>query len=225
MLQKIRRRDLILLSGLISLACFSMITVLLLILRSQPEPAVSAPTANGGTPGPAPTHTVTFVQVTGLSQYPLAEAAAIAWAADAQLVSANADWPRVLEIGQVGQPTTWNYRFYSPAKKRLFFVFVEPDETVRTIEHRIPVTLPPATVDLEEWQVDSPVALAVWLDYGGSKLLRNNPGLEVVAQLRRVNNNPDPVWMVIGLDKRTDDLHVVVVDATQGAVVTTSPES
>jgi hypothetical protein len=226
MLQKIHRRYIILLIGALSLACFSLIIVTFLILQNQPVVAgeVATPTGPTPTPGPQPTHTVTFVQITGLGQYPLAEAAAKSWATDAQLVSANADWPQILSIEQMGTPTTWNYRFYSPTKERLFFVLVEPDGQLRTVEHQIKVTLPPKEITMDSWGVDSAAALAVWLDYGGSKLLRSNPGLEVVAQLRMMNNNPNPVWIVVGFDRRTEDVHVIVVDANQGAVVTTSPE-
>lgn len=162
MLQKIRRRDLILLSGAFSLACFSLIVVVLLILRSQPAPLNSASTQGAeaaSTPGPQPTHTVTFVEITGLSQYPPAEAAAKAWATDAQLVSANANWPQILNMGQMGEPVTWNYRFYSPAKERLFFALVDPDGRLRMIEHRIPVTLPPPP---SPWRVGASIARPPW---------------------------------------------------------------
>lgn len=202
-----------------------MIVVMMLILRAQSafeDTAAGGPTA---TPGPAPTHTVTYVQVTGLTQYPLAEAAASGWAADARLVSANADWPQVISLDQIGTPTEWTYRFYSPEKKRLFFAIVSPAGQVQTIEHAIEVTLPPRTLDLETWSVDSPAALAIWLDYGGSQLLRTNPGLELVIQLRSIGATSRPVWMVVGLDERTQNVHVTAVDAGEGAVVTASPES
>ena len=226
MLQKIRRRDIILLIGVMSLACLSMIIVALLILRTRPVPAEATPVPIGptSTPGPAPTHTVSFVQITGLSQYPLAETAAKNWATDAELVSANADWAQILNINQIGEPATWTYRFYSPAKKRLFFALVSANGQLRTVEHRVPITLPPKTIPMDSWGVDSSSALAVWLDYGGERLVRSNPGFEMVVQLRAVNQSPNPVWMVVGLDKRTEDLHVIVVDATDGAVVTTSPD-
>ncbi len=227
LLQRIRRRDIILLTGAISLACFSLIVVAMIILRSQsalgdPEAVSSSATP---TPGPKPTHTVTYVQITGLTQYPLAEAAAQAWSDDAKLVSANADWPQIINMDQIGSPTAWTYRFYSTEKERLFFAVVEPGGAVRTIEHGVRVTLPPRTIDLAAWSIDSPSALAIWLDYGGSRLLRTNPGLELVVQLRTLSSSPDPVWMVVGLDNRTEDIHIIAVDANEGAVVTTSPES
>jgi hypothetical protein len=208
-----------------SLACFSILVVVMLVLGSQPSvvnPAEESPGLSK-TPGPEPTHTVTYVEVTGLNQYLLAESAARTWAADAQLVSANADWPKVFNLDQVGEPVSWTYRFYSPGKKRLFFAVVEPDGQVQTIEHVVPITLPPQPITTDDWVMDSPAALAIWLDYGGHQMLRTNPGLELLAQLRSVSNHPRPVWMIVGLDSRTEDVLTVVIDANQGTVVTSQP--
>jgi hypothetical protein len=200
----------------------SVIAVAFLLLRYQTQ---VGPTALVSTPGPQPTHTVTYVQVTGLSQYQPAQAAAQVWAEDAQLAGANATWPKILTKEQIGEPTTWTYRFYSPAKKRLFFVTVEPDGRTEAIEHAIEVTLPPRPLATDGWATDSSAALAIWLDYGGEKMLRNNPGLELLIQLRSVSNNPNPVWMVVGLNNQTQQTHAVLIDANQGIVTTTSPGS
>ena len=217
-LQRVRRQDLILLTGVLSLACLSVITAGLLILRYQPVSG-GQQIAGDVTPGPQPTHTVTYVQVTGLSQYALAEVEARAWAADAQLVSASAHWPRVINKDQVGEPGPWTYRFYSPGRERLFMVKVEPDGQIRAFEHVVQITLPPLLLATDVWSIDSPAALAIWLDGGGAELVRRNPGLEVLIQLRTLNNYPAPVWMVIGVDKRTQDMHMMVIDAGEGTVV------
>jgi hypothetical protein len=224
MLQKIRRRDIILLSWVFLLACFSVLVVTILILRNQPGRIdLAAGPGPTSTPGPEPTHTVSFVQVTGMNRYSLAENAARAWAADAQLVSANANWPRVTRLDHVGEPASWTYRFYSPGQERLFFVDIQPDGQLQTIEHAIPITLPPSLIPADAWVIDSPAALAIWLDYGGSQMLRTNPGLELLVQLRRVGHYPDPVWMIVGLDSRTEDVLMVMIDANQGVVVSTQP--
>ncbi len=221
MMQRIRRQDLILLAGVFSLACFSVIVVGLLILRYQPVGGASIEPSS--TPGPQPTHTVTFGQITGLSQYGLAEAEARVWAPDAQLASANAHWPRIIYENQIGEPGQWTYRFYSPDKQRMFIVKVEPDDRIRAFQHVALITLPPNVLDTDDWSIDSPSALAIWLDYGGADLVRRNPGLEVLVQLRHLDSRyPNPVWMVTGTDKRTQDLHVGVVDASEGTVILTN---
>lgn len=221
--QRVRRRDLILLAGALSLACVSAMAVMIWVLQSQPR-AQSLP-GGAGLPQPQPTHTVAFVQVTGLNQSEPARAAAQAWASDAQLVSANASWPKVVNKAQVGEPTLWTYRFYSPAKARLLFVSVAPEGQLDRIEHVAPVTLPPRTIVADSWVIDSSAALAIWLDYGGDKVLGNNPGLEMLIQLRGVSNNPNPIWMVIGLNNQTQETHTVVIDAQQGIVTTVQPGS
>lgn len=224
-LQKLHRRDLILLTGVLALACVTVLTVMFLVLRYQPEADAIPQTAAVTQPGPQPTHTVSFVQVTGLSQYALVSAAAQSWAADAQLISANATWPKVISRELVGEPTTWTYRFYSPEKARLFFALVSPEGEVETIEHVVPVTLPPPPIEAGAWLIDSPAALAIWLDNGGAKVLGSNPGLEMVIQLRRVPHNPNPVWLVAGLNNQTEQIHTVSIDANQGIVTTIQPGS
>ena len=207
--------------GLSSLACVSLITVMLLILRFQPL-TETVSTTSFDVPGPQPTYTVAYMQITGLSQYALAEAEAAAWAVDAQLVSANSSWPFVLNVEEIGLPSEWTYRFYSPDKERLFVVKVEPGGQTRSFEHVVKIILPPPTLGADAWLIDSPTALATWLDWGGADLVHKNPGLEVLAQLRYVNNYKQPVWMIIGADQRTQDIHVVLIDAYEGGVVSTN---
>ncbi|MCB0224519.1 MAG: hypothetical protein KDI02_12575 [Anaerolineae bacterium] len=221
LLQRLRRRDIILLTGLSTFACFVVVIVALLILRYQPVNSATSSAVVKMVPTVLPVHTVTFTQITGLSQFQPAWAAGQAWAADAQLIAASASWPGVLSVGQVGEPVQWSYRFYSPSLQRLLITKVEPDNQVTTVEHVGKITLPPPILDTDSWLIDSPAALAIWLDYGGAELLRRNPGLELLVQLRTIKNYPGPVWMVIGLDKRTQDIFVVVIDAAEGTVVST----
>lgn len=218
LLQRLRRRDIILLAGLSTFACFVVIIVALLILRYQPINSTTSAVVET-VPTVLPIHTVTFTQITGLTQFQPAQTASQDWAADAQLISASANWPGVLSVGQVGEPVEWSYRFYSPSLKRLLITKVEPDNQLTNVEHIGKITLPPPTLTTESWLIDSSAALAIWLDYGGAELLRRNPGLELLVQLRAIKDYPGPVWMVIGLDKRTQDIFVVVIDAAEGTVV------
>ena len=197
----------------------------LLILRFQSARATPAELPPGVSSGPQPTHTVEYVQITALNQYAPAEARALAWAADAQLVSANANWPGVINEQQIGQPGEWTYRFYSPGKERLYIVKVSAEGKVRGIEHVVKITLPPPILGTGNWVVDSPTALAIWLDYGGAELVRRNPGLEVLIQLRHLTGYDNPVWAVIGTDSRTQDIKIVVIDITNGVVVSTNSSS
>jgi hypothetical protein len=221
-LQRVRRRDLIILSGVITLACISVLVVLWLIWPDQALEVAGPGQTPTPTPGPQPTHTVSYVQTTGLGQFKLAQGAAQGWSNDAQLVSANTNWPQIFSKDQVGAPSEWTYRFYSPGKARLFNVKVQPDGQVQSFEHLVEITLAPPALDTSAWVMDSPAALAIWLDYGGAELIRRNPGLEVLIQLRHLNKYPEPVWMVIGSDQRSQKVQIVVIDVKAGKVVTTT---
>ncbi|MFN8453598.1 MAG: hypothetical protein U0401_02825 [Anaerolineae bacterium] len=59
------------------------------------------------------------------------------------------------------------------------------------------------------------------MDNGGDKMVGENPGLEMMIQLRTLNDKPNPVWMVIGLNNQTEEVHNVVIDANQGSVTVT----
>ncbi|MEW5961293.1 MAG: hypothetical protein AB1801_26515, partial [Chloroflexota bacterium] len=125
-------------------------------------------------------------------------------------------------LDQIGRPAVWSYHFYSPERQRLYIIRVDPDGQINTFEHIRKITLPPPLLAADSWVIDSPAALAIWLDHGGARLVQRNPGLEVLIQLRPLKNQPNPVWMVIGSDKRTGDLHIVAVEAGEGKVVSTS---
>lgn len=219
-LQRLRRRDLIVLTGLLFFASVVVAAVVLLILSSQPA-GLQISSQPAGAPRVEPVHTVTFTQVTGLTQFNQAQPAGQAWAADAQLVGVSAVWRNVYSVGQVGEPTEWSYRFFSPSRARLFVVKIGPDYQLLTFEHVARISPTPPTLAPDEWLIDSPAALAIWLDYGGAELLRRNPGSEVLAQLRTINNHAGPVWLVVGLDNRTQASHTVIIDAIEGEVVST----
>lgn len=193
------------------------------ILRSQgltfrPAGQQTPPANAPATPG----YTVAYLDVTGLVQYTPAHAAALEWAGDAQLVSASSNWPGVLTIEEVGKPSVWLYRFYSPTHKRILFVTVYPDGQVDTLEHRPEITLPPRIVDTGTWLTDSPTALAWWLEAGGAEMLRAHPGMELLIQLRETSDANGPAWLVTGVDERTEDILNVVIDANLGVVTRTN---
>jgi hypothetical protein len=210
-----KRRDLILLLGLWSVACIAVFVVGWFIL-SRPSPGAGPGQGSADRPR---IYTVEHTEVTSLKQYPLAEAAAQKWAADAQLISANTSWPEILSLAQVGEPTPWSYHFYSPAQKNLLLVIVDPGGGVTTIEHRVNMSLPRPPIQADTWLVDSPTALAIWLDYAGDSMLQTSPGFELMIQLRQEATGP--VWAVVGLDKRTGNIHGVRIDAHNGAATIT----
>jgi hypothetical protein len=210
---RLRRRDiLLLLVGWVFVAV--VLVTLVVVLRSQG----SAPA--GGVPGPVPTYTVVFTQVTARGLYPAAEGAALAWQPDAQLVSLTATW-RGTAVDQVGAPVEWVFRFYSPSRRLYYFVTVMPDGQVQSIEHARQVDLPPPVIPVEAWRLDSAEALATWLDHGGGAMLGARPGIEVSAQLNVPTPGGDPTWAVVGFDVGSDDFLTVMIHADSGEVLQT----
>ena len=223
MLQQLRRRDLIVLMGVLTLLCvaaFGAGYAVYAVLQNQTDNGSTLPVAEAGQTEIQ--HTINNLDVTGLTQYPLAKEAAQGWANDIELIAAGSDWPTVLAVDQVGEPSSWGYRFYSPSKKQMLFVTVEPDGQVETIEHKPEITLPPRIVDTNNWLFDSPTALALWLDFGGADMLAANPGMELLAQLRVTGDTGGPAWLVTGVDQRTEEMLMVVVDAQKGVVTRSS---
>ena len=209
---KLRARELVLLIvGWLFAA--AVLVVLVLVFRSQ----VSEST---GVPQPVATHTVVYTQVTARSQYPTAEATALAWQPDAQLVSLTATW-RETAVNLVGSPIEWVFRFYSPSRQHYYFVTIAPDGRVQGVEHARPVDLPPPLIPGDAWQVDSVAALATWLDYGGGAMLGANPGIEVSAQLNVPTPGGDPTWAVVGFDPGSNDFLTVMIHADSGEVLET----
>lgn len=215
MFQNIRRRDIVLLVGLFSLAGVIIITIGLLILRDAGQQTLEPVAVDEALLNYQIAHTET----TGLHQFQLAQQVALQWANDAALIFASASWSQVTAIEQVGQPGEWVYHFYSPQKARKLFVTVQPDNTVQTIQHAIQVTLPPVTVPTENWVIDSPDALATWLSNGGDQMVFNNPNLELIAQLRNVRGSGRPIWMVVGLDRQSGTTHSILIEAKGGKLI------
>lgn len=209
---KLRARDILLV--LVAWVFVAIVLAAMFVgFRSRSSQAV-------GAPRPVPTYTVTFAQVTARSLYPAAEALALAWQPDAQLVSLTATW-RDTAVNLVGQPTEWVFRFYSPSGRHYYFAAVKPDGQAWGVEHARQVDLAPPVLPAGAWHVDSVEALTTWLDYGGGAMLGDKPGIEVSAQLNVPGEGGDPIWAVVGYDTLYNDYLTVMIHADSGEVLKT----
>ncbi len=173
----------------------------------QPNVTATPTLATAYTPAPS--------EVTALTLYPLAQKEASGWRNDAQLVSCRGTWEQTA-INLVGKPIEWDYRFYSAEAKLLYFVTVTPDGRVNGTQHLGSVNRPPPGLPVDDWKVDSPAALANWLNAGGGHFLGSRPGIELVAQLSVRSADSDPEWTVVGYDRSTEDYFSVAVQARTG---------
>jgi hypothetical protein len=213
-LVKLKRREVLILAALwiVVGGLICGVTAWLLASRPAVQLGLGEPTA---TPSPAPTYTVQFVQVTARQLYPAAEALARAWEPDAQLAGVNASWPATA-VDQVGNPTDWSYRFYSPARSRLYLVGVSSAGQAVGMEHLGRETSAPSVINLDKWKVDSSEAIAHWLDNGGGALLSQSANIEVTMQLGVEPEAGQTVWFVTGSGGSEGQGLALKVDAATG---------
>ncbi len=212
---KLRRSDIILIVGFWIIGCALLGTVGYFILSPGITPRNSAP--GEAVIAPQATVTVTFSQVTAKNMQAAAQAKLSQWAADAQLFAVTGTWEDAT-VDAVGSPTFWTYRYYSPSRKRFFFITVNPDGSVMGTLHGERIYTTPYAVPAENWAIDSPAAVNTWLNYGGLSLISAIPGIQVVAQLQISEPNTPLQWTVAGYDKTTKMYHTVFIDAQTGAV-------
>jgi len=212
---KLRRSDVILIIGFWIIGCALLGTVGYFILypgiAPQPAPPAEAVIA------PQATVTVVFTQVTAKTMQAVAQTKLSQWATDAQLFAVTATWENAT-IDSVGEPTFWTYRYYSPSRKRFFFITVGTDGSVMGTTHGERIYNAPYPVPTENWVVDSPEAVNTWLNYGGVALITAAPNIQVVAQLQVNEPNSPLLWTVAGYDKNTKMYHTVFIDARTGKV-------
>jgi uncharacterized iron-regulated membrane protein len=213
-----RREILYLLVGWLLVCMALMVGVYWFVQRNGPT---ALPVAEAGPPVPQATYTVEISSRTARELLPLAQDKANFWQADSQLVSATANWEE-MSINLIGKPVAWTFRFYSPGVKRYYFVTVQADGRADGVSHGEPARRDPQLVVVDQWAVDSPQALNLWLNYGGSQMLTDTPGIRVVAQLK-APNEPDapPTWTVAGYDSQGEAYHTVFINAQSGEVFDT----
>lgn len=210
----LRRREIILIGGFWLVGCALLAVVVYFgVLRVEP------PGSSANAPRPQATITVVYNQVTAQSSQGVAfEQARRLWQEDAQLMAVTSTWEKTA-LGEVGQPTTWTYRFYSPAARRMFFVTITPEgELIGTLHGEHIYNEPPA-IPVDQWQMDSPEAISAWLNYGGATMLAAMPGIQVVAQLQVRNKDSPLTWTIAGYDRISQNYHSIFIDAQSQEVI------
>ncbi len=212
---KLRRSDIILIAGFWIIGCALLGTVGYFILYPGITPSPAAPA--DAIIAPQATVTVVFTQVTAKTMQAAAQQKLSQWATDAQLFAVTATWENAT-LDTVGEPTFWTYRYYSPSRKRFFFVTVGTDGSVMGTTHGERIYNAPYPLPTENWTVDSPAAVNTWLNYGGTALISGIPEIQVVAQLQVSEPGAPLQWTVAGYDKNTKLYHTVFIDANTGKV-------
>lgn len=211
---KLRRREIILIAGFWLVGCALLTGVFYTIIFSN-LPADSQP---GKITAPQATYTLVHTQVTAKSMEYATESKLSLWAEDAQLYSVAGTWEQT-ELGRVGEPTIWTYRYYSPGQKRLFFITVNPYGETMGISHGERVYKPPIPISAEDWVLDSAEAVNLWLNYGGSAMLTALPGSYVITQLKASTAEDPLTWTVSGYDQPTKHFHTIFINAKTKEII------
>jgi len=172
---------------------------------------LTAPSGTGALlPARQRAYSAPVAAVTAKSAYGLAQETALKWQADAYLVSVSATW-RQATLNMFRDPVAWGLQFYSPSTNRLHIYVVSGGEVKSLRESRSSYQL--AAVTDETWQVDSPQALAEWLNAGGGRFLQTHTLADVWATLRYDKKQGQVMWNISGLDSAGNDFLSLPVKA------------
>lgn len=199
-----RRQWLIL--GSLALVVIALLIALMYVLLTAP----SGTSELLPSPLPRETFELPVAAVTARSAYGLAQETALKWQGDAYLVSASASWLNTT-LDLFREPVPWAFQFYSPSAGQLQVLSISGGEAKVLRESFAAYVLP--AVSTEAWPIDSPQALAAWLNAGGGRFLRTHTLVDVHATLRYDKEKAQVMWFVTGLESEGDKFFPHSVEA------------
>lgn len=205
----IRRRDILILVGFWVAGC-AVVALLIGLFYANSSPQTVTQ------PEPVATYTVQFTADTAKSAYVQALAKGQDWSDDVKLVALSTRWNNAT-IDVLGQANSWDFRFYSPGRERIYFVVITPEDKILGQAHFKKLRQSPYLVNPSEWEIDSDEALGIWLNNGGGPFLEAYPENQVEIMLRQTNRGP--VWEVIGISADQSQLFYVPISATSGVIL------
>ena len=151
--------------------------------------------------------------------YEQVRAAAQAEAADAQPVSASAQWQAVSKEQLLDGASNWSFVFYSPADGSSLDVIASTEAAQVVNQTRVWVT--PKVLDEGAWQAGPRDALLAFLAYGGQAFLDEHP--QAVVNLHLAESSAgDPVWTIVALNPEDRSLLSTMIDANTGQILSLS---
>ena len=108
-----------------------------------------------------------------------------------KLVGLSAHWSAAT-IDTLNQTKIWDFRFFSPERRRIFLVNVTLDKEVSGQAHlyKVKGTNKPSIINPDDWIVDSDEAILTWLNQGGGFFLETFPGSQVQVIFRQPPSRP-----------------------------------
>lgn len=176
----------------------------------------SCTTATPTSPSPQPT-----VQTVELwPAYQQAQAAAWTEAADAELVSASAQWQGREATDPLARTVFWSFVFYSPTQRAA--VDVTADAAGARVVNRTEIWTPPQPLAVGRWREGPQDALSIFLAYGGEEFLSQHPEAVVTLHLG-ADEDGKPVWDLGALDIGSRESLSVRIDAESLQVLSVLP--
>lgn len=159
-----------------------------------------------------PVESVTSPRMTAKGSHQVAEAVALSWAEDAQLVSLSATW----DAGEAfqGGEGDWSLVYYSPRKTATALVSVHGGQASLIDAHG--VTQPIGAPQSSNWRIDSAMVISRLREAGGNEFLRSQPEATVSMSL---NLSQDAVWSVRLIDQMSRRTFAARVSIDSGEVV------
>ncbi len=154
------------------------------------------------------------VQIELWDAYEQAQAAVLAQAEDAQLVSASTQWQAVSERELLDGVANWSFVFYSSTSSHVLDVVVSA-EKARVIK-QTQVWDAPHPLTGEAWQTGPREALLVFLAYDGRTFLAQHP--QATVDLHLAGNVEDEdggeaLWTVVAIDPQDQSLSLARIDS------------
>ena len=206
-----RFKLLIVILGAMLIAVYGALAVLIVGFSGRGS-GDTAPTSESGA-GEGP--------LTAREAYALALSEARNWQDDAQLVSATASWANVASEEQLAEDVAWGFTFLSAQSAERQILSVTRVGVERVREMRASATV--RTADVASWQVDSPQALALFLEHGGRDFLSQHPGATISLRLGPEEASSRLVWLALGIQSADKSTMVLEVDASTGEVLNDAP--
>jgi hypothetical protein len=208
----IKRRDILILLSIWLVGC-ALVMLLVGIFYSQRREEAVAP------PPPTATYTLTFEGKTAKEAYLEALANARNWQSDVALVATSAYWPEAT-LASLTTFDAWDFRFFSPTRRRIYFAVVKPDSPVVGRPHLYKQETTATTlVDPAAWLIDSDEAVAIWVNNGGGPFLEGYPGSSVELLLRQLPKQNTLVWDIISVSQDQSQIFYLSVNANNGAIL------
>jgi hypothetical protein len=158
--------------------------------------------------------------------YANAQNRALAWQADAQLMTAQATWPQGATAQQLRQgETSWGFTFYAPSAQQIAVISVVEDEAtlISQGEHQQTDSL----LSASGWNLDSQDAIETFLAGGGNTFLKEGgvSTLTMALLASDVEGNGRLEWQLALFSLQTGQTFSMRLDATSGDILSTNPET